>query len=931
MAKRWATRRALAALLAVPLLWMGCSNSSSGGGAADASLTSVAFSPGTLRPATFAGDTLSYFLDLPFGTATFTLVPTAADPAAAITVAQDGGAPVTVASGATSPALPTPAIGSRSIVEVVVRSGAASQTYGFLVTQLVSHDATLSNLAVSAGTLTPTFATGTLAYAVSLPNGTASLTVTPTANDPTATITVAQDAGPAVPVASGSPAPVTIPAAGAPPSSVKVKVVAQDGTTTSTYGVAVSQQASNVAALSLLSDTAGAVPGFAPGTLSYAYDIPFQSAYTVTATPTSPQATVTVNGAPVTNGSPSQVIPLTVGAPTAIPVVVTSQDGSAVETYTLNVTEGPPAGLVTARTVPLGWSAPLPVATGATLPANGDSSVPYDTLLRLGFDAAPTLGSAGLIKICLASDTACATPVDTINLADAYIPYDIGNKYFPRVNTSRMNVLGGANVDQVRYVNYLPVIVYGTTATIYPHNNKLQPATAYQVTIDDGVLNGNAGGAAFHGVAAGAWTFTTKAAVPPPTAAATLNVAADNTADFATVQGAVDALAKSSNVPVTISIAPGVYQELLYVRNKSNVTFKSTSADSTAVVIQYDNCDGFNPGTGSTQAPGTTNVVGGGRSVMLMTGGTGNVLDSITLKNLHPQNLFALPTAAPLDPTSVVPITGSSSPTFTNGTSAVTQAEALYYNVSFGSATAPALPGEPGQLVAKHANFVSFQDTLQLKGWSWFYDCFVTGDVDFIWGAANAALFERSEIKARYNATATTTPSIVQARAYVGYGTTTTPPGAIVQSYPGFVFLSCALTKEPGATETLARQITSPTTSTKTGWTFYYQYDVVSFIDCSMDSQVPAAGWASTGSNLAPTPVTGWREYRSFTPGGQWLDVSQRIPALPVNTTPYTNGSIQLTDANVAKFFADRATIFGGGNDGTYTMTGYPGGWNPQP
>jgi hypothetical protein len=34
----------------------------------------------------------------------------------------------------------------------------------------------------------------------------------------------------------------------------------------------------------------------------------------------------------------------------------------------------------------------------------------------------------------------------------------------------------------------------------------------------------------------------------------------------------------------------------------------------------------------------------------------------------------------------------------------------------------------PGTLVAKHSNFISYQDTLELKGVSWFYDCFVTGD-----------------------------------------------------------------------------------------------------------------------------------------------------------------------------------------------------------
>jgi len=935
MAKRWASRRtALAALLTVPLLWTGCNDGTSGGGAArDASLTSVTFSTGALRPGTFAPGTLSYFLDLPYGTKTFALVPTANDPSAAITVTQDDGGAVTVNSGASSPDLTTPAVGSRSIVTVVVKAGGATRTYGFLVTQLIGHDATLSGLEVSLGALNPAFASGTTSYALSLPSGTASITVTPTTSDPTATITVAQDSGTPVVVATGaaSAALPVLPAGTV--SSLKVKVTAPDGTTTRTYSIAVSQLASNDASLSLLSDTAGAVPGFSSGNVSYTYDVPFQAAYTVTATPTSAQATITVNGIPVTNGSPSQAIALTVGAPTAIDVVVKSQDGTVTKTYTLNVKEGPQAGLVAARSVPLGWSAPLLVSTGNTLPANGATNVPYDTLLRLGFDSVPTLGNAGTIKICLSADAGCASPVDTINLADAYVPFDIGNKYFAKVSTSRINVLGGPNVDQVRYVNYLPVIVYGNTAIIFPHNNKLQPSTAYYVTIDDGVLSGSFGGAAFHGIAApSGWTFTTKAALSAPLPT-TLNVAADNSADFATVQGAVDALPKSSAVPTTISIAPGVYQELLYIRNKSNVTFKNAGTDSTAVVIQYDNCDGFNPGTGSTQAPGTTNVKGGGRAVVLMTGGSGNAFDTITIKNLHPQNGFVLPSATPQDPSGTVAITGSSSPTFTNGTSSVTQAEALYFNVSYGNtgAVPPAVPNEPGQFVAKHSNFVSFQDTLQVKGWSWFYDCFVTGDVDFIWGTPNAALFERSEIKARYNASASPAPSIVQSRAYVGYGTSTTPPSPIRQSYPGFVFLNCALTKEDGAIESLARQITAPTTSTTTNYTYYYQYDVVSFIDCSMDSHIPSTGWASTGANLAPTPVTGWREYRSFTPGGQWVDVTQRVPALPIDTTPYTNGSLQLTDADVAKFFADRATIFGGTSDGTYSTTGYPSGWNPQP
>ncbi len=53
-----------------------------------------------------------------------------------------------------------------------------------------SSDATLSNLTISNGTLTPTFASGTTSYTASVSNATTSVTVTPTANESHATIKV---------------------------------------------------------------------------------------------------------------------------------------------------------------------------------------------------------------------------------------------------------------------------------------------------------------------------------------------------------------------------------------------------------------------------------------------------------------------------------------------------------------------------------------------------------------------------------------------------------------------------------------------------------------------------------------------------------------------------------------------------------------------
>jgi len=584
----------------------------------------------------------------------------------------------------------------------------------------------------------------------------------------------------------------------------------------------------------------------------------------------------------------------------------------------LTAAQPPIAGLVTARTVPVGASVTLAVAPGATLPDDKATEVPVDTLLRIGFDEAPALGPNGTVKIHRAFDDAV---VDTIDLIDKFAIYDGTSsirKLTTHLTSSRVNVIGGLHtgIDQVRLVNYVPIIISGNTATIYPHNNMLDYGTQYYVTIDAGVLNGNINGTPFAGVDANAWTFTTKASAP-----ATYDVADDGSADFATVQGAIDAVPAGNQDPITINIAAGVYQEMLFIRNKNNLTLKG--AESVSTVIQYENCDGFNPGTGAAQAvsnPGPGGVLpagnldAGGRAVLLVSGADLLTLDTLTLKNTHAQNATTLRDGTPL----------SSTLTYVNYSSAITQAETIYFNTGFTSAN-PA-----SRLIAKHSNFVSFQDTIQVKGWSWFYDCFVTGDVDFIWGNANAALFERCEIKSRFR---TNVASVVQSRAYLGYGSSSTPAD-YTQSYPGFVFVNCALTKEEGDfTAYLARSPGAPTaTSSGTPPVYYYtQYDIIAFINSTMDSHIASQGWSTPGPNLAGTAVAGWREYNNFTPDGQPVDVSNRLSlsSNPPSTTG--NDSIQLESSDAAIFFRDRSSILGGATNGTLTITGYPGGWTPQP
>ena len=106
--------------------------------------------------------------------------------------------------------------------------------FGGLVTRAAPSTAsTLSGLTLSAGTLRPAFATGTLSYTASVPDTTITITVTPTVTDAAATVAINGTT-----VASGDasgPIPLDLGE-----NTITIVVTAQDGTTTSTYTVTVS-------------------------------------------------------------------------------------------------------------------------------------------------------------------------------------------------------------------------------------------------------------------------------------------------------------------------------------------------------------------------------------------------------------------------------------------------------------------------------------------------------------------------------------------------------------------------------------------------------------------------------------------------------------------------------------------------------------------
>lgn len=109
-----------------------------------------------------------------------------------------------------------------------------------------SSNADLSNLTLSSGILTPVFASATTSYTSSVANAVSSVTVTPTAADAGATITVNGNA-----VTSGSPSGSIALNVGL--NTITTVVTAADLTTTKTYTVDVTRAAAGTASITLSS------------------------------------------------------------------------------------------------------------------------------------------------------------------------------------------------------------------------------------------------------------------------------------------------------------------------------------------------------------------------------------------------------------------------------------------------------------------------------------------------------------------------------------------------------------------------------------------------------------------------------------------------------------------------------------------------------
>jgi len=294
----------------------------------NANLSNLKISSGTLSPS-FTYVNNDYTASVASTVSSIKVTPTVSDTSARVTV---NGTSVT--SGTASGPIPL-AYGSNTITTTVTAGdGVSTNTYTITVTRASSGSPDLSALSISSGTLTPAFSPATTNYSANVSNATTSVTVTPTTVDTSAAVKVNGTT-----VASGSPSgPISLVVG---VNSISVEVTASDGTTTQTYTISVTRAASNNAYLSNLKISSGTIP-FTPAfhytTNSYTANVP-NSTTAVTITPAAADATATikVNGIPVTSKTASGAIALAAG-PNTITTVVTAQDGTTTDTYTITIT-----------------------------------------------------------------------------------------------------------------------------------------------------------------------------------------------------------------------------------------------------------------------------------------------------------------------------------------------------------------------------------------------------------------------------------------------------------------------------------------------------------------------------------------------------------------------------------------------------------------
>lgn len=277
--------------------------------------------PVTFSPV-FSQTTYTYSASVAYSISSVTVTPTSVEANSIITV--NGSL-----TGSGTPSLPVNlSIGSNTITISVTSCTGSNQTYTMTVTR--SGSANLTALTLSQGMLNPSFASGTTTYTSAVPYDVSSVTVTPSAQEATATIMVN-----GVSVNSGQPSGTVNLAVGS--NVISINVTSSTGLT-NTYVITITREGNNYLQNLIVKRGMGVVtinPVFNRSTLGYT-GVCTGTPASVTPTAEDGNAIITVNGTITNSGQPASV-PLNVGSNT-ITVTVTPATGSGQRTYTITLT-----------------------------------------------------------------------------------------------------------------------------------------------------------------------------------------------------------------------------------------------------------------------------------------------------------------------------------------------------------------------------------------------------------------------------------------------------------------------------------------------------------------------------------------------------------------------------------------------------------------
>jgi pectinesterase len=295
-------------------------------------------------------------------------------------------------------------------------------------------------------------------------------------------------------------------------------------------------------------------------------------------------------------------------------------------------------------------------------------------------------------------------------------------------------------------------------------------------------------------------------------------VVAEKGGDYKTVQEALNAAPTDKNTRFVIRIKPGIYREKLTVgRDKGPISLLSEDARTTVLT--------WNDNAKTLAADGKEVGTSGSASVTIFP-------NDFVAENLSFEN------------------------TFGQGSQAV------------------AVNVWSDRAIFRKCRFEGWQDTLLInRNRQYFEDCYISGHVDFIFGAS-AAWFERCEL-------------------FVRLGGSITAASTPAEQPFGMVFSNCKITAAPLAERQAARRL-----DTTLGRTWRPHASVI-LLNTEISDVVRPSGWDNWG-NPDNEKTARYAEYKSSGPG-----------ANPTARVPWSK---QLSDADAAAITPEKVL----------------GGWNPK-